>query len=142
MARLHVWKQHFSRAALLLNCTEMFTTVRQVRDRVASLQLRILLRLPPHSHSLHCSRCWPSRIFFGALTHIALITPAGVILLFGLLAVVFRRFDVGSYRSLSDASRLIFISHNVFFLIFLLTAIPYIISTGTPSGHVRAGGTT
>jgi len=53
------------------------------------------------------------------------VTPAGVILLFGLLAVVFRRFDVGSYRTLPDAARLIFISHNAFFLVFLLTAIPY-----------------
>ena len=53
------------------------------------------------------------------------MTPAGVILLFGLLAVVFRKFDVGSYRTLPDAARLIFISHNAFFLVFLLTAIPY-----------------
>lgn len=52
-------------------------------------------------------------------------TPAGIILLFGLLAVVFRRFDTGSYRTLNDAARLIFVSHNAFFLVFLLTAIPY-----------------
>ena len=38
---------------------------------------------------------------------------------------MFRKYDVGSYRSLPDASRLIFVSHNVFFLIFLLTAVPY-----------------
>ncbi|KAL0025795.1 hypothetical protein WJX79_000604 [Trebouxia sp. C0005] len=50
---------------------------------------------------------------------------AGIILLFGLLAVVFRKFDVGSYRTLPDAARLIFVSHNAFFLVFLLTAIPY-----------------
>ncbi len=52
-------------------------------------------------------------------------TPAGIILLFGLLAVVFKKFDVGSYRTLPDAARLIFVSHNAFFLVFLLTAIPY-----------------
>lgn len=52
-------------------------------------------------------------------------TPAGIILLFGLLAVVFRRCDTGSYRTLTDAARLIFVSHNAFFLVFLLTAIPY-----------------
>jgi hypothetical protein len=50
---------------------------------------------------------------------------AGIILLFGLLAVVFRKFDTGSYRTLTDAARLIFVSHNAFFLVFLLTAIPY-----------------
>ncbi len=59
---------------------------------------------------------------FTALTSLAL---AGVILLFGLLGFLFRKADVGDYRGLPEASRLIFVSHNVFFLIFILTAIPY-----------------
>lgn len=53
------------------------------------------------------------------------MTHAGIILLFVLLAVVFRKFDVGGYRTLPDAARLIFVSHNAFFLMFLLTAAPY-----------------
>ena len=58
-------------------------------------------------------------------THVTRVYPAGIILLFGLLAVVFRKVDVGSYRTLPDAAGLIFVSHNAFFLVFLLTAIPY-----------------
>ena len=81
------------------------------------------LKFGGHARLLGCPSL--TRLLGCAPTESAVITPAGVILLFGLLAVVFRKFDVGSYRSLSDASRLIFISHNVFFLIFLLTAIPY-----------------
>ncbi len=56
------------------------------------------------------------------------LRPAGIILLFVVLAFLCKRFDIGKYRSLPDASRLVFVCHNAFFLIFLTTAIPYSIA--------------
>ncbi|KAL0038164.1 hypothetical protein WJX79_005736 [Trebouxia sp. C0005] len=53
---------------------------------------------------------------------------AGIILLFVVLALLCKRFDIGRYRSLPDASRLVFVCHNAFFLIFLTTAVPYSIA--------------
>ncbi len=56
------------------------------------------------------------------------LRPAGIILLFVVLAFLCHRFDIGKYRRLPDGSRLIFVCHNAFFLIFLTTAIPYSIA--------------
>ncbi|KAA6428586.1 MAG: hypothetical protein FRX49_01461 [Trebouxia sp. A1-2] len=53
---------------------------------------------------------------------------AGIILLFVVLALLCKRFDIGRYRGLPDASRLVFVCHNAFFLIFLTTAVPYSIA--------------
>ena len=54
-----------------------------------------------------------------------LVGPAGIILLFGLTAAACTAINIAGYRGLKDVSRLIFVSHIAYLLLFISSVAPY-----------------
>lgn len=49
----------------------------------------------------------------------------GLILVLAVVATIAYKLDLGNYRHLKDAARLTFLTHAIFFLVFLTTSVPY-----------------